>query len=123
MALSADSVHERLRSAANRLRLSRAVRFLTAGLAVSFFFLCIFLLADSEFHFGAIGRWFAFALTVAPLLAGFALALPACWKKIPEASIARRIELASVGSGNVLINAVQFDRELLPGSSLRAALF
>ena len=92
-------------------------------MAVSFFFLTVFLLCDTEFHFGAAGRWMGFFLTMIPLVAGFALALPAFLARITDASIARRIERSCPGARNVLINAVQFDAELAPGSPVRAALF
>ncbi len=83
----------------------------------------VFLLCDTQFHFGATGRWSGFLLTGCPLLAGLGLALPALLARISDASIARRIERACPGSRNVLINAVQFDAELDPGSPVRAALF
>ena len=83
----------------------------------------IFLLCDTQFHFGAVGRWTGFLLTFSPLLGGIALALPALLARITDASMARRIERSCPGSRNVLINAVQFDEELAAGSAVRAALF
>jgi len=123
MPLNSQSVHQRLRNAAVVFRWSSGARFLISGTAVSLFFLMVFLLCDTQFHFGAIGRWLGFLLTVCSLIMGFALALPALFKKISDASIARRIERSCAGSRNVLINAVQFDAELAAGSPLRAALF
>ena len=123
MALNPRFVHERLRNAANKFRWSRGARYLISGLAVSLFFLMVFLLCDTQFHFGAAGRWIGFLLTVSSLLAGLGMAMPAFFKKISDASIARRVEQSCAGSRNVLINAVQFDGELAAGSPLRGALF
>jgi len=123
MPLNSQSVHQRLRKAAVVFRWSSGARFLISGAAGSLFFLMVFLLCDTQFHVGAVGRWLGFMLTTFSLLAGVVLALPALFKKISDASIARRIERSCAGSHNVLINAVQFDSELAAGSSLRAALF
>ncbi|MGB8353621.1 MAG: hypothetical protein WCD79_07025 [Chthoniobacteraceae bacterium] len=123
MPLNPQSVHQRLHKTALLFRWTSGARFLISGAAGSLFFLMVFLLCDTQFHFGAVGRWFGFLLTVLSLLLGVALALPALFKNISDASIARRIERACTGSRNVLINAVQFDSELAAGSSLRAALF
>ena len=90
---------------------------------MSLFFLGVFLLGDAQFHFGAFGRWLGFVLIVAPLLAGVAWAVPAWARVLPELAIARRIEQATNGSGNALVSAVQFDRELQHGSAMRAAVF
>ena len=123
MALNPQFVHEHLRRAANKFRWSRGARYLISGTAVSLFFLMVFLLCDTQFHFGAVGRWIGFLLTVSSLLAGFGMALPEFFKKISDASMARRVEQSCAGSRNVLINAVQFDSELAAGSPLRGALF
>ena len=121
MALDSQSVHLRLNKVARRFRWSRGIRWIISGLAGSLFFLIFFLLCDAEFHFGTHGRWVAFLLTVAPLVAGGVLALPAWFLKVSDAGIARRIERSCDGARNVLINAVQFDH--VPQSSLRDALF
>ena len=123
MALSPELVHRRLQEAAGRFRWSRAGRYLISGAALSLFFLILFLLGDTEFHLGAFGRWLGFVLVVAPVLAGLGWALPAWLQLLPEMAIARRIETACAGSGNALVNAVQFDRELKQGSAMRAAVF
>ena len=123
MALDSRLVHGRLQAAANRFRWLRGIRWLIAGTAVAMFFLVVFLLCDARFHFGPAGRWAAFLLTLAPLVAGMALALPAWFQRLSPAGIARRIERSCGGAGNVLISAVQFDRDLDPGSPLRSALF
>ncbi len=86
-------------------------------------FLFTFLTLDAWLHFGAAGRWTAFVLTVSAFAGGVLLAWRAWRPAISEASIARRIEQAGGGMGNVLISAVQFDSALPAGSPLRAALF
>lgn len=123
MALDSSLVHERLRGEMGRLRLSRGGRWLISGAVASLLLFVLFLFGDAVFHFGRIGRWVALILTLAPAAAGLVLSLPAWFLKISEAGMARRIERASDGAGNVLISAVQFDRELPPDSPLRAALF
>ena len=123
MALSPELVHRRLQTAAGRFRWSRAGRYLISGAALSLFFMVVFLLVDSQFHVGAFGRWFGFVLVVAPALTGMGLAVPAFLRVLPEMAIARRIENACTGSGNALVNAVQFDRELKQGTAMRAAIF
>lgn len=123
MALNPQFVHERLRRAAIQFRWSRGARYLISGLAVSMFFLLVFLLCDTQFHFGAAGRWLGFLLTVSSLAGGVAMAVPEFFKKISDASIARRVEQSCAGSRNVLINAVQFHGELAADSPLRGALF
>ena len=123
MPLSPEFVHSRLRKAGEVFRWARAGRFLISGAAISLFFLVSFLLFDAQFHLGAFFRWAGFFLTVAPLVFGFARGLPAWLRPVPELAIARRIETACSGSGNALVNAVQFDRELAQGSLLRAAVF
>lgn len=123
MPLDPQSLHASLRRAARRCRWSRSARCAISGMAASLLFLMLFLLCDAQFHFGAAGRWSAFILTILPLLAGFVAAAWAARPAISESSIARRIEAASAGSGNVLISAVQFDRELAVDSPLRGALF
>ena len=123
MALSPQFVHERLREAARRFRWSQSSRFAVSGAAVSLAFLFVFLLSDAQFHFGATLRWTGFILVIVPLLAGAAMALRAALPTVTESRMARRIEIACGGAKNVLINAVQFDRELPAGSTLRAALF
>jgi len=123
MPLNSQFVHQRLRKAAAMFRWTHGARYLISGVAVSLFFLMVFLLCDTQFHFGAAGRWLGFLLTSLSFLAGLVPALSAFFKKISDDGIARRIERACAGSHNVLINAVQFDRELAAGSALRGALF
>lgn len=123
MSLDSRHVHRRLQDAAKRFRWSRGLRWLISGAAGSLLFLIFFLLCDAWFHFGSSGRWVAFLLTLAPLVAGIVLAVPAWLQKLSDAGIARRIERSCGGAGNVLISAVQFDRDLAPESPLRAALF
>ncbi|HWB60385.1 MAG TPA: hypothetical protein VG733_12895, partial [Chthoniobacteraceae bacterium] len=123
MALNPQFVHQRLRKAANQFRWSRGARYFISGAAVSLFFLMVSLLCDTQFHFGAAGRWIGFVLTVGSLLAGAGMAVPAFFKKISDASIARRVEQSCPGSRNVLINAVQFNGELAAESPLRGAIF
>jgi hypothetical protein len=123
MALSPALVHRRLRSASRRFRWSRAGRYLVSGMAVSLFFLILFLFGDTQFHVGAFLRWFGFFCILTPVLAGVGLAVPSWRRPLSEMAIARRIEMACAGAGNALVNAVQFDRELTPGSPLRAAVF
>jgi len=123
MPLSAQLVHDRLSEAARRFRWSRSARFAVSGTAIALAFLFVFLLSDAQFHFGAPLRWAGFLLVTVPLLAGLAMAVRAALPTVTESRMARRIEIACGGAKNVLINAVQFDRELPAGSSLRAALF
>jgi len=121
MALDSRSVHARLHGVAQRFRWSRGIRWLISGAAASLSFLVVFLLCDAAFHLGTHGRWVACLLTLAPLVAGIALALPAWFLKVSDAGMARRIERSCDGARNVLINAVQFDA--VPESPLRDALF
>ena len=123
MALDSSLVQARLQEAGTRFRWSRAVRWLVAGTAVSLLLLTVFLLCDARFHFGAVGRWAALLLTISPALAGVAMALPAWFRKMSDEGIARRIERSCSGADNVLISAVQFDRDLAPESPIRSALF
>ncbi len=123
MPLSSQIVHARLQDTARKYRWSRSAKFLIAGAALSLFFLIVFLTFDAWIHFGATGRWTGFAMTVTALAAGLGLAWQAWRPKISEASIARRIEVASGAGGNVLISAVQFDSTLPANSPLRAAIF
>jgi len=123
MALSSEAVHRRLRAAALKCRWSRGARFALSGATVSLFFLIVLGLGDARFHFGPAGRWIGFFLTSSSFAAGLAFAVPAWLSPMSEASVARRIEAASAGSRNVLIQAVQFDREFSGESPLRAALF
>ena len=123
MALAPELVHQRLRAASGRFRWARAGRYLISGAAVSLFSLILFLLADTQFHLGGCGRWLGFLLVFAPVVAAIIKSVPVLRRPLPELAIARRIEQACAGSGNALVNAVQFDRELRPGSALRSAVF
>ncbi|MEI8313071.1 MAG: hypothetical protein WCH98_20170, partial [Verrucomicrobiota bacterium] len=123
MALDSSLVQARLQEAGNRFRWSRGGRWVVAGTAVSMFFLVVFLLCDARFHFGPAGRWAALLLTILPALAGVSMALPAWLCKMSDEGIARRIERSCTGAGNVLISAVQFDRDLAQDSAIRSALF
>ena len=123
MPVSAHLVHQRLREAGRKVRWSRSARFLLSGTAVSMFFLVIFLTLDAWVHFGSAGRWTGFALVVSALAAGIALGSRAWKTKLSEEAVARRIEDAAPGAGNVLISAVQFDRTMAADSPLRPALF
>src|SRR6266853_4747604 len=123
MALSSTIVHERLRQSARTFRRSRGARFLLAGAALSLLLLFVFLTLDAWLHFGPAGRWPAFVTTLSAFALGAALALRSWRPAVSDASMARRIEQASGGVGNVLISAVQFDRALPGDSPLRTALF
>lgn len=123
MALSPEIVHARLRAIARRLRWLRCARGFLSGAAGSAAMLCLLLLADAQFHFGPAVRWGAFVLVAAPLLAGLAAGAWAARARVSESGVARRVESAAEQSGNALISAVQFDRELPPGTALREALF
>ena len=123
MALSAQLVHARLEESRRRLRLSRSGRYVLSGVAGALLILVAGLLLDSQFHFGPLGRWVSFGLFVLPVLGTFGLAIRAWRIPVSEASLARRIEGAATGSNNVLISAIQFDRELPANSAMRRALF
>ncbi|MEI6083411.1 MAG: hypothetical protein WCS70_03830 [Verrucomicrobiota bacterium] len=123
MALSAKMVHDRLQESARRLRLSRSGRFVIFGAVTALFMLVLALLLDAYFHFGTAGRWLGFGLIFAPILGAVGLAIRSWRAPISEASMARRIEGVTAGSRNVLISAIQFDRELPAGTSMREALF
>jgi hypothetical protein len=123
MALDPQTVRLRLRKAARRLSLLRSARWFVTGTACSILNLFLFLIGDVFFHFGAAGRWAGFFLVISPLVGGAVLAMPPLFKRISEEGMARRIERSSKGSRNVLINAVQFNRELAADSPMRAALF
>ena len=123
MALSPQLVHARLEESIRRLRWSRSSRSVLVGGAVSLLALVVALLADAYFHFGATGRWLGLSLIVLPLLGSLGVAVRVWLRPISAASVARRIEGATAGSHNVLISAIQFDRELPEDSLLRQALF
>lgn len=123
MPLNPKAVQKKLRDAAMRFRWIKSARWLVTGTACSVLSLFLFLIGDVFFHFGATGRWIGFLFVLLPLLAGVALALPPLLQKISDEGMARRIERSCKGSRNVLINAVQFDRELAVDSPMRAALF
>ncbi|MCG3147336.1 MAG: hypothetical protein PCFJNLEI_00775 [Verrucomicrobiae bacterium] len=93
------------------------------GSGAALFVLVVALLLDAYFHFGTVGRWIGFGLIVAPVAAAVGLAVHAWRRPISEASVARRIEVVTTGARNVLISAIQFDRELPAGSAMREALF
>lgn len=123
MALSAKLVHDRLQTAARRLRLSRSGRWFMMGGVTGLVSLTAALLLDAYFHFGGAGRWIGFGLIVGPVVTAVGLAIRTWRLPISEASIARRIEDGTTGARNVLISAIQFDRELPADSALRQALF
>ncbi len=123
MSLSVRTVHDTLKESASRLRWSRSGRYLLIGAAASLAFLTVGLLLDARFHFGFTGRWIGFVLTIGPLVATLVLSARTWIVPISESAIARRIEVSSGGLQNVLISAVQFDRELSSKSPLREALF
>jgi hypothetical protein len=122
MPLPSQVVHQRLRSSAQKYRWSRGVRFVLAGGALALLLLVIFLGLDAWLHFGAGGRWTGFILTLSAVLGGAVLGWRAWLPAISEASMARRIEQSSGLSGNVLINAVQFDHSLAGDAALRNAV-
>ena len=124
MALSTSTVHSVLRDTARKFRVSLSVRWLLGGGAVSFLFLILFLLLDAWLHCGAPGRWAGFALVVGSLAAGVVMAVRAWGQTLSQEAVARRIEKATEGggAGNVLISAVQFDKELA-GGAMRTAMF
>ena len=124
MALSANLVHEQLKAATRKLRVSRSVRYALVGVsAAALLLLMVSLLLDARFHFDSIGRWISFLLTILPLAVGGLMTAWAWRPAVSEESLARRIESKSLLHGNVLINAVQFDHELAPDSPLRQAVF
>ncbi len=123
MSLDPLTVHARLKSTGRQFRLSRGIRWFVSGAAVSMLLLFFFLIGDTCFHFGTAERWIACGMTLSPIIAGILLGLPSLFQKMSDEAIARRIERSCSGSGNVLINAVQFDRALANVSPLRNALF
>ena len=123
MPVSAQIVHQRLDEASRKLRWSRSARYFLGGMALALFFLVLFLTLDAWLHFGRTGRWIGLAFVVSALAAGFVLGVRTWQHRLSAAATARRLEEASEGSGNVLISAVQFDRQLAGDSPLRSALF
>ena len=123
MALSPQLVHARLEESRKRLRLSRSGRYVLSGGAGALLVLVVALLLDAQFHFGTLGRWVSFGLFAVPVLVALGLAIRTWRMPLSEASVARRIEDAATGSANVLISAIQFDRELPADSAMRQALF
>jgi len=123
MALSPQLVHARLEESRRRLRLSRSGRYVLSGGAGALLVLVVALLLDAQFHFGVVGRWVSFGLFAVPVLIALGLAIRAWRAPLSAASVARRIEGATAGSHNVLISAIQFDRELPADSAMRRALF
>lgn len=123
MAISANRMQENLRAAAARLRLMRGARALLGGAGCSLLALAVCLVLDAQFHFGQAGRWTGFLLVIVPWVAAIAGVAWAYRQPVSVGSIARRIETRGKVAGNVLINAVQFDRALPADSALRTALF
>jgi len=123
MALSPQLVHARLEESIRRLRWSRSSRLVLVGAAISLLALVLALLADAYFHFGPTGRWVGLSLIILPMIAAVSGGVRIWLRPISAASIARRIEGVTDGSHNVLISALQFDRELPADSLLRRALF
>ena len=123
MALNPKTVQQQLRGAALRLRWINGARWFVTGTACSILSLFLFLIGDVFFHFGSAGRWIGFLMVLFPFLGGAARTIPQLLQRISDAGMARRIERSCHGAGNVLINAVQFDRELAVDSPMRAALF
>jgi hypothetical protein len=123
MALSVNLVHEQLRAATRKLRVSRSVRYALVGVSGALLLLLVGLLLDARLHFDYLGRWISFLLTIAPLVVGGLMTAWAWRPMVSEESLARRIESKSSLRGNILISAVQFDRELPPDSPLRRAVF
>ncbi|MDB6174447.1 MAG: hypothetical protein JWL59_3758 [Chthoniobacteraceae bacterium] len=123
MPITSQAIHERLQSTARKFRWARSARFFIAGAALSLFFVILFLTLDAWVHFERTGRWAGLILIVTSLASGFGLGLRSWKKKISEEALARRIEAACSGSGNVLISAVQFEKSLPIDSPLRSAIF
>lgn len=123
MSLSPDLVHQRLRQAIRQYRWAQGSRLAIFGLAISLGLFLFFVVLDFWFHFGAAGRWIGFFLIVTPGLTGVSLGWWVWRRPVSEEAMARRIETTLPEARNVLINAVQFDRELPRNSALRSALF
>jgi hypothetical protein len=123
MALDIQTVHARLNHARKLYRLSQAIRWVVSGLAVSGFIFLIALLGDIFFHYGSVARWIALTAVLIPFVAGCVIATLTTFRRVSPEAMARRIECTCDSSKNVLINAIQFDAELDPRSSLREAIF
>lgn len=94
-----------------------AIGLVTAGLVLGGW-----LAADARVGFGAAGRWAGFVAFVLPLLAALAYAVRISIRRMDDAGLARRLELATGREDNALVNAVQLDRTLVGNPSWRGVL-
>lgn len=111
-----------LERAGRALKLGRGLTALAAGVVVAGVVLAGWMLLDARVKFGTAGRWIGFLAFALPLLAALARALRVGLRRIDDAALARRLEVATGRTDNALVNAVQLDSALAGSSSWRAVL-
>lgn len=118
----APSLRRMLDRACRALKLGRGFTALAIGMVVAGLVLGAWLVVDARVRFGAAGRWVGFIAFVSPLLMALLTAVRTGLRRIDDAALARRLELASGRDDNALVNAVQLDRGLADSSSWRGVL-
>ncbi|MCU0781245.1 MAG: DUF4175 domain-containing protein, partial [Akkermansiaceae bacterium] len=106
------SPHALLRRAGRALKLGRGLTLLAAGLVLAGTVLALWLVADARWRFGLAGRWAGLAAVLLPLLVALGLAARAVCRRLGDAALARRLELATGRDDNALVNAVQLEAVL-----------
>ncbi len=111
-----------LRRAGRALKIGRGLTSLAIGVVAAGVLLGAWLVVDARARFGAPGRWAGLVAIALPLAAALANAVR-CWlRRIDDAALARRLEMATARSDNALVNAVQLDRSLAESSQWRIVL-
>jgi hypothetical protein len=119
---AAPSPRRILDRAGRALRVGRGFTALAIGLVVAGAVLGAWLVADARLKFGPAGRWLGFVAFALTLLASLVVALRVLLRRMDDAALARRLEVATDRDDNALVNAVQLDRSLGENSSWRGIL-
>jgi hypothetical protein len=119
---AAPSPQRILSRAGRALKIGRGFTALAIGLVMAGVVLGAWLVVDARVRFGAVGRWAGFVAFALPLLAALAYALRVWLRRMDDAALARRLEVATGRNDNALVNAVQLDRTLGGSSSWRGVL-
>lgn len=121
-AAEGPSPRQILRRAGNALKLGRGLTTLAIGVVAAGLVLAAWLVVDSKVRFGSAGRWIGFVTFALPLLGAVAHAGRTLLRRMDDAALARRLEMATGRTDNALVNAVQLDRTLEGGSQWRGVL-
>ncbi len=121
-ATEAASPRRILRRAGRALKVGRGVTALAIGGVGACLALGVWLMADWHFRFGAPGRWVGFVMVALPLMAGWFHALRTWLRRLDEAALARRLEVATGRTDNALVNAVLLERSLEGNPSWRGVM-